>query len=190
MKKVLLSSIATFVLFSSLMLIATSQECRADAYWFDAGLSNPANLVAYSTDSSLIDLAFENTTVGTPVWDLWFNVNSGGYSYMGQGDTKVTGLMSGFTLELYVTNSSKTLTLGGQHLVSGVWRDDAKLVFLDESTATIKWDTNNDGKFSSADKTTTVAMVASSAVPVPPSVLLLGSGLLGLLGIGLRRRNG
>ena len=28
------------------------------------------------------------------------------------------------------------------------------------------------------------------ATPIPPSVLLLGSGLLGILGIGLRRRKG
>ncbi len=46
----------------------------------------------------------------------------------------------------------------------------------------IVWDTNNNHKQDSGDKAVTVTLVGNTAVPIPPTAWLLGSGLLGLIG--------
>lgn len=155
---------------------------------------NPNYLHGITTPSGgKIDLALSNATAGQPQWSLNYSIDGGAFKTLipaspttpGQTAAYEHGLNDGFKLALTLTYGNSILTLGGDTDNNG--KADAYVQYgPNPSSITIYWDTNHSGIIDSGDKTTSVGVVSS--VPIPPSALMLGSGLLGLIGFGVRRQ--
>jgi hypothetical protein len=178
------------IAFVALILIAiTSQDCLAAYFQYDT--PNPF-ITGYSDPAGgRVDIALSQLSSGGTggTWGLSYQLQGSGTSHdsdswislgSGSGGVDLYGLQSGFQLGLRVTSGNVTYALGGSHAQVSIDPNARDVV-------NIRWDTNNNGSFGAGDKALTVGF-ATAAVPIPPSALLLGSGLLGLVGVGLRRQ--
>lgn len=127
-----------------------------------------------------IDLSISNITTGDGVLEFMLT-GSGDPTYDGVWSTfagssdgiDLKGLNNGFYLDLRLTWNGKVLEFGQNAMVTEFIEDETGLY------TSIRWDTNGDKKFTSKDKDSTLIMT-TSVVPVPPSLLLFASALIGL----------
>lgn len=152
----------------------------SDASTYDAGKLYIEN--AYDA-ASRIDLSIANVTTGDGVLEFYLE-GSGDAAYDGVWTVIATdsdgidlkGLNNGFRLDFRLTWGGNVLAFSRNVQVKDFEEDDSGLF------ATLRWDTDNDEKFTVRDKDVTVVMASPAvlAIPVPPSALLFASGLVGL----------
>jgi hypothetical protein len=125
-------------------------------------------------------------------YQIWLSDNNDPNST--SGDIQVTGFSAGYpegtSVDSDYPNSSIILTnADGDTLVLG---DDTYYLYITDSSGTaisytVSEINGHQYWFASADGDY-FAQIDVDAVPIPPSALLMGSGLIGLIGFGVRRR--
>ncbi len=121
-----------------------------------------------------------------------FNVTVGGVSVFSQ----VFAMQSNGTMT-YIPPSGVLLSSSSNLIAEISYPDGAYNMYLEPAfqniahtgnSLTISWFASGDGWQGGGDESWAIENVQVDVVPLPPTVVLLGSGLLGLLGAGWRLR--
>ena len=188
-----------------LFVVSTFLPTAAQAYvvWFswtgDTTASNNGNFWTlngvFSYSNSLIDSgAIDETDLDSFSIEVFLNNVSQGTWDMTQGSTySVSGILPDGTFNFNYDTSAEAFIVGGARLDAQgqVWnfRGDFGVGF--ESGSQDQKVSVADVKYEDSSILTgnsTLAVYATSAVPVPPAVYLFATGMLGLVGIARRKR--
>ncbi len=180
MKK--LGIICSLVLFAAFMMTFEPSPSHAYGFQYDGAwvtTSGEAQVFTWNIESSLIK-AFGVT----------------GSTYTDHASLLTNNMDS---VSLYVTYNSTTSTyqmleFGTDQLIIDLGESDTFYFYFEDSagTKTYLYDVQNASEnawiLASGGAGVYGADIAPDVVPIPPSALLLGSGVVGLIGFGLRRR--
>jgi hypothetical protein len=155
-------------------------------YDWVGGLTDRA--IAGGNNDDLSEIGYD-TLSDESAWLYWNfsqgTLSAGGYTYTGteQNQIDLQGLFWYLEDEVTDTKYNNQGTVGmdiwlaaAQQAVTDGWTNDGLVAVVN------LYETNDHGTYSGCRQD------ILAAVPIPTSVLLLGAGLLGLIGIGYRRR--
>jgi hypothetical protein len=161
----------TFLVIGALSgSVFASSDPTSSSWWFQAvenGGGHPATVSLTITDSNQSG-------------DLWYNTKA-------PSDTKWAGFK-----QIFDTQHGASISVSSGSLLDFNFNNHGDYLNLNSAKYTLDSVNQVTITWPNASHTTTIVLGDSnssiSAVPIPPSALLLGSGLLGLVGVGLRRQ--